>query len=54
MTIDEKMSKKAVWIDEDNRIISFHQISNAEVIYDDEQAVWEKVLKLMKSGYCVQ
>ena len=42
------------WLDEENRIVSFHEISSARSFSADEQTFWPVILELILSGYRVQ
>ncbi|MGM9603438.1 MAG: hypothetical protein ACI3XG_00050 [Faecousia sp.] len=45
---------KNAWIDEEKRIISFTCLENAEVYLAEEEAFWNQILRLMRSGYRMQ
>lgn len=45
--------EKTVWIDEDNRIVSFHAIENGEMVIKVENLFWDFLLGLMNAGYRV-
>ena len=45
---------KNAWIDEGKRIISFTQLENAEVYLAEEETFWNRILRLMRSGYRMQ
>lgn len=47
--MDEK--SKIAWIDEENRIVSFHAIENGAVIQKSERLFWDFLFGLMKAGY---
>ena len=42
---------RKVWIDEENRIVSFHAIDNGERIMKTENQFWEFLFGLMHAGY---
>lgn len=44
-------AKKTVWIDEKNRILSFHAVVNWKSIAKEEDLFWEYLLALMNAGY---
>lgn len=46
-------AKKTVWIDEENRILSFHAVVNWKSIAKEENQFWEYLLTLMNAGYRV-
>ena len=45
---------KNAWIDERSRIISFTQLETGTVFLAEEEAFWDKILHLMRSGYRMQ
>ena len=45
--------EKTAWIDEENKIVSFRAIDNAEMIVKAENLFWDFLLGLMNSGYRV-
>ena len=45
--------EKTVWIDEDNKIVSFHAIDNGEMIMKTETLFWEFLFGLTSAGYRV-
>ena len=47
------MEEKAVWIDEEKRILSFHPFENSRMIMKEENIFWDFVFGLTKSGYRV-
>ena len=44
-------AKKTVWIDEKNRILSFHAVVNWKSIAKEEDLFWQYLLALMNAGY---
>ena len=42
---------KIAWIDEENKIVSFHVIDNGKIIRKAEKLFWEFICGLVKSGY---
>ena len=44
-------TQKIAWIDEANRILSFHAIDSGKVIQETESLFWDFVRGLMKAGY---
>ena len=42
------------WLDEENRIVSFHEIPAARYFSAAEQEFWPVILELVLSGYRVQ
>ena len=47
------MEEKAVWIDEEKRILSFHPFENSRMIMKEENIFWDFVFGLTTSGYRV-
>ena len=43
--------EKIAWIDEENKIVSFHAIDNGKVILKTESHFWDFLLGLMNAGY---
>ena len=43
--------EKTAWIDEENKIVSFHAIDNGKMIIEEESLFWGFIYRLMKSGY---
>ena len=44
-------AEKTAWIDEENKIVSFHAIDNGEMIMKTENLFWEFLFGLTSSGY---
>ena len=42
------------WLDEENRIVSFHEIPAARYFSAGKQTFWSVILELILSGYRVQ
>ena len=42
---------KIAWIDEENKIVSFHVIDNGKMIRKTESLFWDFIFGLTKSGY---
>lgn len=42
------------WLDEGNRIISFHEIPSSRYYSAAERDFWEQILRLVLVGYRVQ
>lgn len=47
------MEEKTVWIDDENRILSFHPFENSRMIMKAENLFWDFIFGLTKSGYRV-
>ena len=43
--------EKTAWIDEENKIVSFHAIDNGERIVKAESLFWDLISRLTHSGY---
>lgn len=42
------------WLDDERRVISFHDIPNARYFTAPEQIFWPAILDLVLSGYRIQ
>ena len=42
------------WLDEENRIVSFHKIPNCRYYSAEEHDFWQMIVSLILSGYRVQ
>lgn len=45
--------EKTAWIDEENKIVSFHAIDNGKMVMKMESLFWDFISGLMRSGYRV-
>lgn len=45
--------EKAAWLDEENRIVSFHPLDNSRMILKAESLFWDYIFSLTESGYRV-
>ena len=45
--------EKTAWIDEENKIVSFHAIDNSKMVMKTESLFWDFISGLMRSGYRV-
>ena len=45
--------EKTAWIDEENKIVSFHAIDNAKMVMKAEILFWDFLFGLTNSGYRV-
>ena len=43
--------EKTAWIDEENKIVSFHAIDHGRMITKSENLFWDFISGLAKSGY---
>ena len=48
-----EQEKKIAWIDEENRIVSFHAVDNSKKIIKAEALFWSYIYALMSAGYRV-
>ena len=46
-------TEKTAWIDEKNKIVSFHATENGKVIQKTESLFWDFLFGLMNAGYRV-
>ena len=46
-------AEKTAWIDEENKIVSFHAIDNGKMIMKTENLFWEFLFRLTSAGYRV-
>ena len=46
-------TEKTAWIDEENKIVSFHAIDNGKMIMKAESLFWDLLFGLTSSGYRV-
>ena len=44
-------TEKTAWIDEENKIVSFHAIDNGKMIMKAESLFWDFLFGLTSSGY---
>lgn len=42
------------WLDEENRIVSFHKIPNSRYYSAEEHDFWQMIVSLILAGYRVQ
>lgn len=42
------------WLDEENRIVSFHKIPNSRYYSAEENDFWQMIVSLILTGYRVQ
>ena len=42
------------WLDEENRIVSFHEIPDSRYYSTENQAFWNIIVNLVLAGYRVQ
>ena len=46
-------TEKTAWIDEENKIVSFHAIDNGKMIMKAESLFWDFLFELTSAGYRV-
>ena len=46
-------TEKTAWIDEENKIVSFHAINNGKMVLKTENLFWESLFGLTSAGYRV-
>ena len=46
-----EIEEKTAWIDEENRIVSFHPIDNSRIITKADSLFWDFISGLTRSGY---
>lgn len=50
----EAESRFEAWLDERNRIVSFHEIPDSRYYSTENHAFWQMILGMVWSGYRVQ
>ncbi len=51
---DRERTNREAWLDEENRIVSFHEIPNSRYYSAEEHDFWQVIVSLILSGYRVQ
>lgn len=51
---DRERTNREAWLDEENRIVSFHEIPNSRYYSTEEHDFWQVIVSLILSGYRVQ
>lgn len=51
---DRERTNREAWLDEENRIVSFHEIPNSRYYYAEEHDFWQVIVGLIMTGYRVQ
>ena len=49
-----KRMQNEAWLDEINRIVSFHEISDSRYYSAEENDFWQMIVSLILAGYRVQ
>lgn len=48
---DVETENKEVWIDENNKILAFHEIENSKRVEMPEEHFWTWIMEIIMSGY---
>ena len=51
---DRERTNREAWMDEENRIVSFHEIPNSRYYSAGENDFWQMIVSLILAGYLVQ
>ena len=51
---DRERTNREAWLDEENRIVSFHKIPNCRYYSAEEHDFWQMIVSLILAGYRVQ
>lgn len=51
---DRERTNREAWMDEENRIVSFHKIPNCRYYSAEEHDFWQMIVSLILTGYRVQ
>lgn len=51
---DRERTNREAWMDEENRIVSFHKIPNCRYYSAEEHDFWQMIVSLILNGYRVQ
>ena len=51
---DRERTNREAWLDEENRIVSFHEIPNSRYYSAEEHDFWQVIVDLILAGYRVQ
>ena len=51
---EDKPIRSDAWLDEENRIVSFHEIPNSRYYSAEEHDFWQMIVDLILAGYRVQ
>ena len=51
---DRERTNREAWLDEENRIVSFHEIPNSRYYSAEEHDFWQVIVDLIMTGYRVQ
>ena len=51
---DRERTNREAWLDEENRIVSFHKIPDSRYYSAEEHDFWQMIIGLIMTGYRVQ
>ena len=51
---DRERTNREAWLDEENHIVSFHEIPNSRYYSAGENDFWQMIVSLILAGYLVQ
>lgn len=51
---EDTESRFEAWLDEKNRIVSFHEIPDSRYYSTEDHAFWQSILRMVLAGYRVQ
>ena len=51
---DRERTNREAWMDEENRIVSFHKIPNCRYYSAEGHDFWQMIVSLILAGYRVQ
>ena len=51
---EDESGRFEAWLDEENRIVSFHKIPNCRYYSAEEHDFWQMIVSLILAGYRVQ
>ena len=51
---DRECANREAWMDEENCIVSFHEVPNSRYYSAEEPEFWQMIVSLILSGYRVQ
>ena len=51
---DRERTNREAWMDEENCIVSFHEISDSRYYSAEEHDFWQMIVSLILAGYRVQ
>ena len=51
---EEANGRLEAWLDDGNRIVSFHEIPDSRYYSTEDHAFWQRILRMVLAGYRVQ